>query len=403
MSKSFYSKLILFISTGFLMIGTGLFGTLVPLRLKDLGFEEVFIGFITSFFYLGMLSGSFQAVRFLVRAGHLITFTLCALALAVSCILLGISDNVALWLIGRFVSGYALAGLYISIESWLLGATTHQTRGKYLSAYMMILYGGTAASQALLAYLNKVTTIAFVISGVLVMFSLIPLFIHRLGIPKISSPKKSLGFRRLYKLSPSGILGCAISGVLIGAVYGLLPVYFRNIGYDIPLIGIMLTLCIAGGAILQYPFGIMSDVIDKKIVLIVLCFLVAISSLAVIFAHHQHGDNITATAFSIFVFGGAVFAIYPVSMSHACDYLGKERLVEITQVLMLAYGFGSVSGPMLISTFMGMFGTYGLFVHIILVSMLFACFVAIKLIAESKNAIVWQRDGDLEIQPSQED
>lgn len=58
------------------------------------------------------------------------------------------------WLASRLVAGFAVAGVFVVVESWLLMADTQKQRAKRLGLYMTALYGGTAIGQLAIDYLG---------------------------------------------------------------------------------------------------------------------------------------------------------------------------------------------------------------------------------------------------------
>ncbi|MCH9753489.1 MAG: hypothetical protein K0T99_01140 [Alphaproteobacteria bacterium] len=86
----------------------------------------------------------------------------------------------------------------------------------------------------------------------------------------------------------------------------------------------------------------------------------------------------------VFVFGGVTFSIYPMSLNHTCDYVDNDYIVEVTQGMMLAYGFGSAVGPVSVSLTMQYFGPNGIFYTFIVSLLLMIIFMIIRIIASDK-------------------
>ena len=77
------------------------------------------------------------------------------------------------WTLIRIFTGFAYAGLFLVVESWLNDASTNETRGKILGVYMVVTYLGMALGQALLNIANPDDVELFVI----VEFNLNQLFL----------------------------------------------------------------------------------------------------------------------------------------------------------------------------------------------------------------------------------
>jgi len=123
-----------------LMLGNGLFTTLLTVRMQLEHVSAWYIGIMQGAYYAGMVLGSFLCEKFIMRVGHIRAFAAFASVATALSIMQGMFINPILWIALRLVIGYCVAGLYIVIESWLLAGTTVKVRGKVLAIYMMALY-----------------------------------------------------------------------------------------------------------------------------------------------------------------------------------------------------------------------------------------------------------------------
>ena len=107
-----------------LLLGNGLFMTYVTVRLKIDDYSNEAIGFVSASFYAGVLVGSFYANRLIERIGHIRAFAGFASLLSVVSLLQGFYISIWSWSILRALNGAMMAGLFITIESWLLVKST---------------------------------------------------------------------------------------------------------------------------------------------------------------------------------------------------------------------------------------------------------------------------------------
>lgn len=349
-----------FISMTILMLGAGLFNTLVPLKLQVEGYSEFIIGTIGSIYYLGMFVGSINVLKFLGKVGPSKVFILSTLVLSFVTLIPGLKLNLIVWCISRFVGGYSLAWLYIVVESWLLNSSTKSNRGQYLAIYMIVLYVGQAAGQLFLKVTGISGVTPFVLASALILGASIPMILVKNPMPSIGIPE-SMGLMQLYKISPTGIIGCMVSGVLLASIYSLLPVYLKESNYTTGEVATMMATAITGGVVLQYPFGVISDKIDRRLVLMLLSVLGVLISFAMVGITYFSLKGDILISILMFVFGGITFSLYPISLNHTCDYVENSYVVEVTQGMMLSYGAGSVIGPITISLIMGKVGPSGIF------------------------------------------
>ena len=323
-------------------LASGYLMTLVPLRLNTTHDSEVLAGYIGAVYYLGLLAGSFRAEKVVSAIGHIRSFAAFMALLCASVLSLAFSENMALWLLLRFVNGLAVAGIFVVVESWLLSESNEHNRGRIIAFYMVSLYGANAVGQLFVGLIDSATLMPFILIGTLLALSIIPTTVTRIPTPEIEAPS-TLNFVRLYQLSPSGVIGCLTGGMVLGALYSLLPIYLLNDTTSNHSVGVMLGITMIGGMLLQYPVGYCSDFIDRRKVLVTISAIGCIACLLIVWLPM----NFWLQALLLFVIGGATFSLYPLAISHGCDHMQPEDIVAGTQGLLLAYSSGACIGPII--------------------------------------------------------
>lgn len=355
------------------MLGNGLFNTLVPLRLQSEHVSAFIIGLMGMAYYGGLVIGSFRIEKFIMRVGHIRAFSAFASTLATVCVLQGLIFNLEFWFVLRIISGFATAGLFIVIESWLLILGTIKTRGSILALYMIALYAGQGAGQFFISLGNTVDLNLYAIAGMLGSLSVIPLAMSKIAAPKIEEVSE-LDLRMLLKKAPTGLSGSLSSGLILGAVYSLFPVYLQLKTQSHNLVALYMAIIIFGGMTLQYPVGKVSDYIDRRFVMIVICLsTILMCALLMSFLNVPYlGGAIT------FILGGMIFTLYPLSVTYGCEALDNKELVAGTQGLLLAYSIGAMLGPVIAPGFMKLIGNEGLPIFISSISSVLAIIVVIR-------------------------
>jgi MFS family permease len=182
--------------------------------------------------------------------------------------------------------------------------------------------------------------------------------------PPILPDIASFGLRRLYEVSPLGIFGTFVSGLVTGAIYGLAPVYGTEAGFGTAGTALFMTVIITGGVALQWPLGRLSDLFDRRAVIIALSAALAATSLGMAavseMAGNMGGQAVMATVTALF--GGLSFTLYPVCVAHTNDHIEKSELVQASGGLILSYSAGATIGPLAGSAVMSALGGSGLFV-----------------------------------------
>jgi MFS family permease len=136
-------------------------------------------------------------------------------------------------------------------------------------------------------------------------------------------------------------------------------------------VALFMALLITGGMCLQYPVGKISDLLERRLVLIFLSIGICIVALTLT-VFFQSNYLVYGL---LFLFGGLTFTLYPVSISYSCDNLDKEDLVPGTQGVLLAYSVGATAGPFIAPQFIHFLGINGLFIYIACICVILAVFL----------------------------
>ncbi len=94
-------------------------GSLIGVRASLEAFPTRTIGFIIAAYYVGFLVGAFSVQRVLMSVGHIRVFAAMASLASAAVLVKGLFVNPTTWIFLRTVTGFAMAGLYITSESWL--------------------------------------------------------------------------------------------------------------------------------------------------------------------------------------------------------------------------------------------------------------------------------------------
>ncbi|EMC0407806.1 MFS transporter [Vibrio fluvialis] len=332
-------------------IASGYLMSLIPLMLSHYGLEKSLASWLASAFYAGLLLGAMIMEPFVNRLGHRMAFIWCLAILLLSIIALPSLPYASAWLITRFIAGVAVAGVFVVVESWLLHGD-ETGRAKRLGIYMASLYGGTAIGQLGIGVLGVSGGVPFIAITTLLLLASVVLIYGESDQPP-SQHSESLSWKQMTKLSHAAIIGCLVSGLTLGAIYGLMPVELSTRGISNTHIGTLMALVILGAMAVQPMVPWLSKFMGRKLLMAMFCLIGAgATAMPLIYS----GINMLAAG--LFVLGMATFAIYPIAINLGCDKLDASYIVSATQVMLFSYSIGSVAGPVLADWFMQ--GTQGL-------------------------------------------
>ena len=334
--------------TALLLMGTGLLNTLVPLRGDVEGFSDQVLGLFGSAYFSGFILGTWLCPRIIRRMGHIRAFAFFASA-AAGCIILHVMFvNVLFWLVLRLAAGMVLMGVTTSIESWLNFGAPKERRARVFSVYMAVNLGALALSQQLLQLNNPLANLMFGVAAFFVIIAIMPMVATRLPQPEMTDTP-SLSLKLLWAAAPVACAGAVLFGLAMGGFWGMGAIYAGRMGMDTGQIASFMSLVIVGGALAQWPVGVLSDRIDRRLALVIVAGTAA-SGGALMAVTGAAGTGLLLAAF---VFGAGSFAVYPTVVAHLIDHLRKEDVLAGSAGILLLQGIGSAIGPALAGWLMG--------------------------------------------------
>lgn len=349
----------LMLSTFFLLAGSGLTGVTLPLRASLEGWGPVTIGWIGFGYALCFTAGCLIVPRMVQRVGHVRVYAVLATLLSMSLLFHALVVHPLAWIAFRGIAGFALAGAYMVVESWLNEKATNESRGQIFSFYMIMNMVGLMAGQFMVVLGDPATTTLFILAAILYAMAVIPTGLSNATSPQpLTEVKLDLG--KLFRNSPAAMVGMFVTGVIAGVWNFQAPVFAELIGLTGNQIPIMLALAMISGAIFQLPLGRASDRMDRRYVMVfagVLGVLVAIGYALIPGAASAPGIFIT-----IFILGAILFPIYSLVVAHANDYAEPSDFVEISSGLLIVNGVGAMVGPVASGFLMEAIGPGGFFV-----------------------------------------
>ena len=259
----------LFLGMLLLMVGNGLQGTLLGVRGSIEGFTTAEMSVVMSAYFVGFLGGARLAPRLIQRVGHVRVFAALGSFISAGLILYPTVTEPWAWIVLRVVIGFCFCGVYVTAESWLNDRATNQTRGMLLSIYMVVQTAGIVIAQYILVLGDPSGFVLFVVPSVLVSISFAPILLSAAPSPAFSRTK-AMGFRQLFRSSPTGCVGMFLSGGVFAAMFGMSAVYGSLQGLTLPQISAFVASFYVGGLVLVFPIGWISDRMDRrKLILIV--------------------------------------------------------------------------------------------------------------------------------------
>ena len=253
----------------------GLLSPLIGIQLSARQVSPFMIGVVSSAYFIGFLLGTMTCHRLIDRVGHIRTFGVLAVCTANLTLLLTMIDHTFAWIIIRGATGFALAGVFVVIESWLNDKASEDTRGRIFAVYMVLSWGAGGLSPLALNFADPEGILLVQIAAMLIAGAMIPLGLTKIGNPEVAH-REHFGIIRLFRISPLGVTCCFGSGFLNGALYSLLPVYIEQIGRSPADLSYLLGAGTVAVLLTQYPIGHVADHHGRRPIIIGICVASAV-------------------------------------------------------------------------------------------------------------------------------
>ncbi|MCU1365438.1 MAG: hypothetical protein JWL72_22 [Ilumatobacteraceae bacterium] len=345
----------LFVGLGILLVGVGLFATVVGVRGQLNGFADWVIGLIGAAYYGGFLAGSQLTLSALGRVGHIRVYAALASMLATTMITVGLTDAPAAWLLMRFVSGMCIAGLYVVAESWLNQLASNENRGRLMAVYMVVTSGAFGVGQVLVGPVDPRTVTAFAVAAMLTSLAVVPVALSEDAVPPPIEASLKLPLRELARQVPTGVGACLLVGVAHGALVAMGVVYATRVGLSPSEAGRFIAATAVGGVLSQYPISSASDEIDRRFVGVVAACAAIGASVLLLVGGASGWTGLIAMA----ALGGASFPLYSIASAYTNDWVEPEHVSGAASQLVLLYGAGALIGPPLVSAATSVIGNNG--------------------------------------------
>ena len=369
MNKVLKNSWALFLGMGFLMMAYGFQGSLLGVRAVQEEFSLTATGFMMSGYFVGYFIGAATIPGLISRVGHIRVFAAFASMASLVILVHAIFINPFIWFILRVVTGISMVCIYTVAESWLNDRSSNKNRGSVLSIYMVILYGAMGIGMFLLNFSSPKNFQPFILISVITSLALIPILLTKKKPPTFKKIK-AMNLKEVYDASPFGMVSSLFYGTIQSALFTLLAVYAASMNFTIFEISLVTFLLAVSGAISQFPIGKLSDLYDRRKVIVYSTFAASIFALLTLLVSRQiylPGELATSkTWFYIFLilFSFCSLPMFSLILAHTNDYIPKEKFVAAGAGLQFTFGLGAMSGPFLCSIFMNFVGSNGFFVFL---------------------------------------
>lgn len=347
----------LFAGLSLIGLAVGVQGSLLGVRAELEGFDDYLIGLLMSCYFAGFLAGSLLTPKMIQRVGHIRIFAALSAVASVTILIHAIYVEPWAWALMRLFTGFAFSTIYVVSESWLNQSSNNANRGQILSIYTTILLAGICAGQFMLNLANPLDFTLFILISVMVSVAAVPILLSVIITPTIEETER-VSIRHLWYRTPMGVTGIILSQWVSSILFGMGAVYATKLGFSVYQVANFMGAMMAGGMILQWPLGKLSDMVDRRWVMSVACLFAVVFALLI----SRESEASIRLYLMIFMFGGCSLSLYSIVVALTNDHLRPSEIVPASGTIVLISGLTSITGPITAVFWLQIFGLQSFFV-----------------------------------------
>ncbi|MDX3928236.1 MAG: MFS transporter [Shinella sp.] len=356
-------------------IGNGMMLAYVPFVLSQSDGSSWTPGAAVTAMALGGLIGCIIAGPVIRRVGHARAFS-CSLALVIlAALLVAVGVHPIAWVVARGLYGVAGCTNFIITQSWLNHASDNHWRGRAMSLFYMAYVIGLGFGAWMFGQMPLEGNLVPLATIFFTTVALLPIGLTRLPSPPPPA-KVSIDFPMAWRNSPVALIGVLASGGLSAVVQGFTPIYAAASQVSQSDVALLMFVMQFGLMFIQYPLGVLSDRIDRRIVLIITCLLIAgtaVAALNVSFA------DMILLMIVFAIWAGAVETVYSIANAHANDRTDPADFVPLASTLLVAWSASATVVPLAITLVTPIFGQQTFIYAAMGIAIAYTAFVALRL------------------------
>lgn len=356
-------------------IGNGIMLAYVPYILSRIDAPSWAPGAAVTAIAFGGLLGCIIAGPVIRRVGHARAFS-CSLALVIiAAVLVAMGVNPLLWIVARGIYGAAGNFNFIIAQSWLNHASDNRWRGKAMSFFYMAYVMGLGVGAWIFGQMPVDGNLTPLVTILVSTVALLPIGLTRLPTPPPPA-RVSVDFPMVWRNSPVALIGILAAGGLSMVVQGFTPIYAASNAVGQRDVAFLMFVMQFGLIFVQYPLGMLSDRIDRRIVLIFTCLLIAGTAVAALFVSFQ---TFIVLMLVFALWAGAVESVYSIANAHANDRTDPEDFVPLASTMLVAWSISATLVPLIVTTLTPVFGPKTFIYAAMAVALAYTAFVAGRL------------------------
>lgn len=309
------------------------------------------------------------------RVGHARLFACSMAFVIIAAVIIASGLSVGWWILARGLYGAAANCNFIIAQSWLNHAASNAWRGRAMSFFYMAYVLGLGCGAWLFGQISTIGNLTPLLTVLFTALAILPIGLTRLPNPPAPA-RVNVDLRMAWRISPVGLIGVLASGGLSMVVQGFVPIYAAVNNVSQTQVALLMFVMQTGLLFVQYPLGILSDLIDRRRVLLITCVLIVCAAIAALFASFT---QMLVLMIVFLVFGGAIETIYSIANAHSNDRADPEDYVPLSSTLLVAWSAAATVVPLAVTALTPALGQKTFILAAMLVAAAYGAFVLWRL------------------------
>lgn len=329
-----------------LQAASGILAVSTPLALSHMGATALHVGMVAATFSAGFMLGAWFAPDVVRQIGHIRAYSAAAAIYGVGILAMSLAFDPVGWSLFRFFQGAASAIMFTAAESWIADSTPRSKRGGVMGLYQLMLKVAICGGPLLIVDHAPDDIKPFIWAAVLMMLAIVPLCATRRAQPVLPD-REALSLNSMMRIPPAALMGALIAGICNTGVTSQLPLYAQELqpGSGTASAATLYIAAMIGGTVTQWPAGLISDRLDRRLVVATLAALAFGACIALYLTAGKVSFSITVLLAALW--GAGAVSFYSVSAAHATDRTEPGQITQVMSGMLFVWAGGSVLGPIL--------------------------------------------------------
>jgi MFS family permease len=332
-----------------LQAASGILSVSTPLALDYMQASALGVGMVAAVFSAGFMLGAWFAPDVVRQVGHIRAYSAAAAIYAAGILGMALAFDPVAWGALRFFQGAGSAIMFTAAESWIADSTPRSKRGGVMGMYQLMLKIAISVGPLLIIDHAADDIRPFIWAGLLMVLAVIPLCATRRAQPVLPD-REAISFATMLRIPPAALAGAIVAGVANTGVTTQLPLYAKDLapGQAGASAASLYIAAMIGGTITQWPAGLISDRIDRRLVVAALAAIAFIACIALYLTAGRVSFAVTVMLAALW--GAGALSFYSISASHATDRTEPGQIASVMSGMLFVWAAGSVAGPIITGT-----------------------------------------------------